>query len=659
MKIPQTGHRIAQIVEFSATDAAGPVRAALSSETPVSLPSLGVEEVLSHNSDAVDMSAVGSHGLPLTIGHSERDPHSQALPIGRVHNVHLEGRVLRGDLVFDSDEQGAAARGKVERGVAPDISLTYRRLDYDQTGEREITVTRWVPLAASLVTLPADPSVGVGRSLELDEGVSDVDTNEGTAPAPESKGIIADIEARKQAGYQDGAKAGRGEVAQIVSRALEVKRLRPDSASDVDELMAELIKQPDCTVSRFNELALDLIIPAGEPLAKPVDALPGRQPAAPLPVTSGQHGDDKAFRGMELAILERAVPTLIKPEEMQGNSYRGWTMLDIAREILVNHGVDTRGKSAEQIAKMAIGMRAISPGTAQYATADFPAMTENIGFKSMFDGFSRAERAWDKFCGTGSSPDFKAFTVPRLSHTQKLAIVAENAAYQPLTRVDQKEGGQVQKRGGLISYTWEAVVNNDINGFSDQMASSGEAAQATLDRDVITTLTLNQIAGASGPVMNDANQLFSSAHSNVTTAALSLAGVNALRVLMGRQADDNAEEISPRLSYIIVPLELEDTAIDLAGSEFLVDVGGAAQRANTVRNTFEVVSTHLLTDVTDYFGASRKGQHIDVYFLNGVQTPTLEQESGWDTDAIHYKVRFVYDVVVKDWRGLAWAEVAG
>jgi hypothetical protein len=159
--------------------------------------------------------------------------------------------------------------------------------------------------------------------------------------------------------------------------------------------------------------------------------------------------------------------------------------------------------------------------------------------------------------------------------------------------------------------------------------------------------------------MNDTNQLFSAAHSNVTTTALSLAGIVANRVAMGRQVDDNSEEIAPRLAYVIVPLELEDEGMNLSGSEFLVDAGGAAQRANTVRNTFEVVPTQFLTDTTDYFCASRKGQHVVVFFLNGVQTPTLEQENAWNTDAVHYKVRIVYDVVPRDWRGLTWAEVAG
>ena len=182
-----------------------------------------------------------------------------------------------------------------------------------------------------------------------------------------------------------------------------------------------------------------------------------------------------------------------------------------------------------------------------------------------------------------------------------------------------------------------------------------------MDTDVYASMLLNQIVGASGPVMGDTNQLYSAAHSNVISDALDLPGIIAMRVAMGRQVDDNTnpQAVAPRLSYIVVPLELEDAARNLAQSEFLVDAGGAAQRANTVRNTFEVVPTHHLTDVTDYFGMAPKGQTCRVFFLNGEQAPALEQAQSFDYDAISYKVRFVYDVVWRDWRGTVWAEVAG
>jgi len=152
--------------------------------------------------------------------------------------------------------------------------------------------------------------------------------------------------------------------------------------------------------------------------------------------------------------------------------------------------------------------------------------------------------------------------------------------------------------------------------------------------------------------MGDTVALFAAGHNNTGTAALALAGLISTRVAMGRQTDENARKLGIRLSHVLVPLELEDAAINLSSSEYLVDVSGTAQRVNTVRNTFTPIATHLLTDVNDWYGLARSGQTFRVVFLNGVQAPTLEQEMGWDTDAMHWKVRIVFAVVPVDWRGM-------
>ena len=164
MKIESIRSRHATLHDFSSTSATGPISAALSSDTPVVR--RGFNEVLVHADDSVKLDEIGEHGLPLTVNHSERDFFSSDLPIGRVHNLRLEEGKLRGDMLFDTDERGLAARGKVERGVAPDISLTYRVLDFEDNGD-VVNITKWQPLAASLVTVPADSTVGVGRSLDI------------------------------------------------------------------------------------------------------------------------------------------------------------------------------------------------------------------------------------------------------------------------------------------------------------------------------------------------------------------------------------------------------------------------------------------------------------------------------------------------------------
>jgi hypothetical protein len=471
-----------------------------------------------------------------------------------------------------------------------------------------------------------------------------------------------------------------------------LSRSLPDLSADLEALAGHCNGERSITAERHQALALELIGGAGFPvaLAERGDESPGelsiapRIPSqsagrerAPAPrfgrqaapgdthralVQPGTDSRENAARGMELSMLERA-GTEISDEERRGNHYRGWSMLDMARDCLEIHGHSVRGMSSEQIARAAIGMgvaeRAISPGTAALDTTDFPAVTENVITKRIHDAYAAAPVTWNRWCSTTQVPDFKQFTVPRLSQISDLPIVAENAAYQDLTQTDAKEAATLVKRGGLMSFSWEAIVNDDQRMFSRTAASMGEAAARTIDVNVYALLVLNQGVGVGGPVMGDTNQLFGALHSNYFTAALDLAGIVATRTAMARQTDDNSIALGIDLRYIIVPEELRDTADNLAGSEYLpwTEASPGAQRVNTVQSTFTVVPTIRLTDANDWFAAAANGGTIEVAFLTGNQSPMVFRDEGWDTDAMHWKIRHPSIAYAVDWRGLAWNEV--
>ena len=257
------------------------------------------------------------------------------------------------------------------------------------------------------------------------------------------------------------------------------------------------------------------------------------------------------------------------------------------------------------------------------------------------------------WCNTGDVPHFLQFNVPRISHTSLLPAVVENNAYTNLTRGDAQETGQLVKYGGLISFSMEAVVNNDVNSFNDQATSCGEAAMATLDTNVYSVLLAN-------PTMGDGNSLFDAInHDNDGANALTAAGIDATRVAIGRQEDDNPgvpRKLGIRMPFILVPLELESQGKVLRSAEYTTQGGG---EYNPVRDTFDVIATHQLTDATDWYGLARKGKTFRVFLLDGQLAPVVEQDEGWSVDAIHFKVRHVHDVVPQDWRGMVRNVVAG
>ncbi|HRQ66389.1 MAG TPA: phage major capsid protein [Xanthomonadaceae bacterium] len=137
-------------------EAARTVEASLSSETPVHRPGLG-NEILVHDLDAVDLSRCP---LPLLTSHD-----STTTPVGIIENVRIVGGKLRGVLRFGGSSRALDVWEDVKAGILRSISIGYRILDGKASGD-SYRVTRWQPFEASLVAVPADPTVGIGRSMK-------------------------------------------------------------------------------------------------------------------------------------------------------------------------------------------------------------------------------------------------------------------------------------------------------------------------------------------------------------------------------------------------------------------------------------------------------------------------------------------------------------
>lgn len=133
----------------------------LSSETPVDR--WYGREILEHSKDAVDL-ARAAKGLNLLFNHDADRP------IGRLENLRVDGGKLKADMRFYSTDDGRNIRTMVDEGMR-EVSIGYGIDTYEKTPGKgdaptEYRATRWTPLEGSIVSVPADYSVGVGRSAD-------------------------------------------------------------------------------------------------------------------------------------------------------------------------------------------------------------------------------------------------------------------------------------------------------------------------------------------------------------------------------------------------------------------------------------------------------------------------------------------------------------
>lgn len=141
------------------------VELSFSSETPVER--WFGSEVLVHSADAIDFSRL-NNGHPLLCNH---DPEEQ---IGVVVRAWLDEstRKARAVVKFSRSADGEEVFQDVQDGIRGLVSVGYRVnswLTEDTNGDGEPEVYRavkWTPYEISIVSVPADPNVGVGRSAE-------------------------------------------------------------------------------------------------------------------------------------------------------------------------------------------------------------------------------------------------------------------------------------------------------------------------------------------------------------------------------------------------------------------------------------------------------------------------------------------------------------
>jgi RNA-binding protein YhbY len=179
------------------------VKIAVSSEEPVER-SFG-KEILEHSEEAIDLSFLASGRAPLLLDH---DPEKQ---IGVIESVDLDGsaRRLRATVRFGKNGLAKEILDDVNDGIRANISVGYSINKMVKKDDAYIAKS-WRPVEASIVSIPADVTVGVGRSSETSQPTPPIEIKETEMSDVEN---TVDVEAVKA----EAAKTAQRNAADIVA----------------------------------------------------------------------------------------------------------------------------------------------------------------------------------------------------------------------------------------------------------------------------------------------------------------------------------------------------------------------------------------------------------------------------------------------------------
>ena len=129
-------------------------------------------EILDHSEGCMDLSRLQTIGVVLF-------NHNTNKVIGRIEKAWDENGRGKAVIVFDEDEESDVIYKKVAGGTLKGVSVGYRVDVWEEvaTGKKSsdgrftgpcYIAKRWTPLEVSIVSVPADPTVGVGRNYSAD-----------------------------------------------------------------------------------------------------------------------------------------------------------------------------------------------------------------------------------------------------------------------------------------------------------------------------------------------------------------------------------------------------------------------------------------------------------------------------------------------------------
>lgn len=133
------------------------VRLSFSSEEPVER--FFGSEVLSHSPESVRMDRLNG-SAPLLWNHDASDQ------VGRVEQASIEDGRGYAVVRFSKSARAEELYQDVVDGIVQNVSVGYRIHEMQQQGDQEIyRATDWEPHEISFVSIPADPTVGISRSV--------------------------------------------------------------------------------------------------------------------------------------------------------------------------------------------------------------------------------------------------------------------------------------------------------------------------------------------------------------------------------------------------------------------------------------------------------------------------------------------------------------
>lgn len=399
------------------------------------------------------------------------------------------------------------------------------------------------------------------------------------------------------------------------------------------DLQARLVNDQTVTAEAAGKQILARLGEGVEPVAGHITVRPNEQA-------------EKFRDGVVASVLARAgMADQATREQAKASGFMNMTLLELAKASLSRASIDFSAMSTQQIALAALTQ----------STSDFPVLLENAMHKALLQGYRAIPDTWSRFCARGSVSDFRAHGRHRTGSIGNYQTTNENGEYVNVAIPDgEKQTLTAVDRGIIINLTYQMIVNDDLGAFIGLAADLGRSGARTIESAVYALLAENS---GLGPTMADTNPLFyarTGANNIGTGAAISMASIEADRVVMASQTDVGGNDfLDARPAVWVGPMGSGGTARSINEAQYDPDTANKLQKPNMVRGLFrDIVDSPRISGTRYYmFADPAEIPVIEVAFVNGESEPYIMQEEAFTSRGVKYRATLDFGVAAVGFRG--------
>ena len=303
-------------------------------------------------------------------------------------------------------------------------------------------------------------------------------------------------------------------------------------------------------------------------------------------------------------------------------------------------------------------------------TSDFPYLFGDILDRQLLAAYQESAATWPNYAKRNTVRDFRA--IKRFGvygGDQVLEEVPQDHEY-PISKIDEDTpySYAVKKLGRKMPFSWETLINDDLDALKDIPERFGRASRRSEEK-FATSLFVD----ANGPHAS----FYTGGNANIVTGnpALSITGLQTAMKVLAAHKDQNGEPIVIDVVELVVPPALEIDALSiLNATQIWLDPNLSAPNKKQSLVTENWMKSKLHLNVNAYipivassangdtswflFANPNNGRPgLEVAFLRGHEEPEIFMKApnamrvggggmdamngDFDTDSIEYKVRHV------------------